>query len=150
VFVETPRKELSWAERNAELSNRILEKARSLNIDAVILAGFLSILQGNIISEYSRKMINLHPSLLPKFGGNGMYGMKVHQSVIDAGEIESGCTVHFVDAGTDTGKIILQRKVPVLPNDNAEDLANRIHHEEHIAIVDAAKILIKSIENFCK
>jgi phosphoribosylglycinamide formyltransferase-1 len=144
VFVETPRKELSWAERNAELSNRILEKAKSLNIDAIILAGFLSILQGEIISEYSGRMINLHPSLLPKFGGNGMYGMKVHQAVIDAGERESGCTVHFVDAGTDTGKIILQRKVQVLPNDSAEDLAERIHKEEHIAIVDAAVILINS------
>jgi phosphoribosylglycinamide formyltransferase-1 len=144
IFVETPKKELSWAERNLELSNRMLEKARSLKIDAIILAGFLSILQGNIVSEYSGKMINLHPSLLPKFGGNGMYGMKVHQAVLDAGEKESGCTVHFVDAGTDTGKIILQRKVPVLPEDSAEDLAKRIHREEHIAIVDAAVVLVNS------
>jgi phosphoribosylglycinamide formyltransferase-1 len=145
VFVEIPRKELSWADRNAELSNRILEKAKSLKIDGIILAGFLSILQGPIVSEYFGKMINLHPSLLPKFGGNGMYGMKVHQAVLDAGEKESGCTVHFVDAGTDTGTIILQRKVPVLATDTPEILAERIHHEEHTAIVDAAVILIKSI-----
>jgi phosphoribosylglycinamide formyltransferase-1 len=143
VFVEKPRKELSWTERNTELSMRILEKAKSLNIDAIILAGFLSILQGEIISAYSGKMINLHPSLLPKFGGNGMYGMKVHQAVLAAGEKESGCTIHFVDAGTDTGKIILQRKVPVLEGDTPEDLAERIHCEEHIAIVEGTKILIK-------
>jgi phosphoribosylglycinamide formyltransferase-1 len=147
VFVETPKKELAWSERNAELSVRIFEQAKSLKIDAIILAGFLSILQEPLISAYFGKMINLHPSLLPKFGGNGMYGMKVHQAVLDAGETESGCTVHFVDSGTDTGTIILQRKVPVLPNDSAEDLANRIHHEEHTAIVDAAVILIKSIVN---
>ncbi len=146
VFVETPKKELSWAERNAELSTRILEKAESLKIDAVILAGFLSILQGKIISEYAGKIINLHPALLPAFGGKGMYGMKVHQAVLAAGETESGCTVHFVDDGTDTGPIILQRKVPVLPGDSPEDLAERIHKEEHAAIVDAAVMLIGRIQ----
>ncbi len=146
VFVETPQKELSRAERNLELSNRILEKAKSLNIDCIILAGFLSILQGPLISAFFGKMINLHPSLLPAFGGNGMYGMKVHQAVLAAGETESGCTVHFVDEGTDTGVIILQRKVPVLPGDSPDDLAKRIHHEEHAAIVDAAVILIGRIQ----
>ncbi len=145
VFVEAPQKKLSWAERNFELSNRILEKAKLLDIDGIILEGFLSILQGPLISAFFGKMINLHPSLLPKFGGNGMYGMKVHQAVLDAGAAESGCTVHFVDDGTDTGPIILQRKVPVLPGDSPEDLAERIHHEEHTAIVDAAVILIKSL-----
>jgi phosphoribosylglycinamide formyltransferase-1 len=148
VFVETPRKDLAWKERNTELSARILERAQSLHNNGIVLAGFLSILQGPIISSYFARMINLHPSLLPKFGGKGMYGMKVHEAVLAAGEKESGCTVHFVDAGTDTGVIILQRKVPVLSTDTPELLAERIHHEEHAAIVRAALILIKSIENF--
>ncbi len=144
-FVETPQRGLPRTERNLELSERVFERAESLKIDGIILAGFLSILQGPLISSFFGKMINLHPSLLPKFGGDGMYGMKVHQAVLDAGETESGCTVHFVDAGTDTGTIILQRKVPVLPGDSPEELAERIHHEEHTAIVDAAVILIKAI-----
>jgi phosphoribosylglycinamide formyltransferase-1 len=70
-----------------------------------------------------------------------MYGEKVHQAVLDAGEKESGCTVHLVDAGTDTGAILLQRRVPVLPGDSAETLAGRIHREEHIAIVEAARLM---------
>jgi phosphoribosylglycinamide formyltransferase-1 len=87
-------------------------------------------------------MINLHPSLLPKFGGKGMYGEKVHRAVLDVRETESGCTVHLVDAGTDTGPILLQRKVPVLPDDTPEALAARIHPEEHIAIVEAVRMMV--------
>jgi len=75
-----------------------------------------------------------------------MYGEHVHQAVLKAGETESGCTVHLVDAGTDTGPILLQRKVPVLSGDNPESLAERIHKEEHIAIVEAVKIMIKRLE----
>ena len=145
VFVEVPQEELSRAERNLELSNRILERAQSMNINGIILAGFLSILQGPLVSAFFGKMINIHPSLLPKFGGNGMYGMKVHQAVLEAGEKESGCTVHFVDNGINTGTIILQRKVPVLSGDSPGDLAERIRHEEYSAIVNASVILIKIV-----
>jgi phosphoribosylglycinamide formyltransferase-1 len=87
-------------------------------------------------------MLNLHPALLPKFGGKGMFGEHVHQAVLDAGERESGCTVHLVDKETDTGPILLQRKVPVLSGDTPQTLAERIHKEEHIAIVEAVKMMV--------
>ncbi|AEF81325.1 phosphoribosylglycinamide formyltransferase [Leadbettera azotonutricia] len=147
VFTEVPNHNLAKDERRLELSNRILKICKACAIDLVIYAGFLSILKGDIIEAYAGRMINLHPALLPKFGGLGMYGERVHQAVIAAGEKESGCTVHLVDAGTDTGPILLQRKVPVLPGDTADSLAERIHHEEHIAIVEAAALMVKRFEN---
>ena len=83
-------------------------------------------------------MINLHPALLPDFGGEGMWGHHVHEAVLASGKNESGCTVHFVNSGCDTGKIILQKKIPVLPGDTPESLAARLAGEEHKAIVEAA------------
>jgi phosphoribosylglycinamide formyltransferase-1 len=141
VLVEEPIKKLPKDRRRKELSNRILRDAIDHNIGVIVLAGFLSILSGKILQRYSGRIINLHPSLLPKFGGEGMYGERVHRAVLDAGEKESGCTVHFVDAGTDTGPILLQRIVRVLKNDTPDSLADRIHREEHIAIVKAARTM---------
>ncbi|MDR0643528.1 MAG: phosphoribosylglycinamide formyltransferase [Treponema sp.] len=137
AFVETPTRSLPKVERRLDLSNRILYRARAMNIDLIVYAGFLSILSGDLISAFAGRMINIHPSLLPKFGGEGMFGNKVHAAVLAAGETESGCTIHFVDAGTDTGPIILQRRIPVMPGDTPETLAERIHEEEHRAIVEA-------------
>ncbi|MDR0758781.1 MAG: phosphoribosylglycinamide formyltransferase, partial [Treponema sp.] len=111
----------------------------------IVLAGFLSILEGGIVDEYAGRIINLHPALLPKYGGAGMYGERVHRAVLAAGEAESGCTVHLVDAGTDTGPVLLQRRVPVLAGDTAETLAERIHGEEHIAIVEAVMLMIQRL-----
>ena len=143
AVVAEPDKTLPANERRQKLSDYILQLAETHHIDLIVLAGFLSILTGEIVQRYSGKMINLHPSLLPKFGGKGMYGEKVHRAVLDAGETESGCTVHLVDAGTDTGPILLQRKVPVLPCDTPHTLAERIHPEEHIAIVEAVKMMVE-------
>jgi phosphoribosylglycinamide formyltransferase-1 len=88
------------------------------------------------------RIINLHPALLPKYGDEGMYGDRVYRAVLAAGEAESGCTVHLVDAGKDTGPTLLKRQVPILAGDTAETLARRIHDEEHIAIVEAAILMI--------
>jgi len=143
---EEPDKQIPREERRRELSNRILRLAENYNIDLIVLAGFLSILKGEIVRRYSGRIINLHPSLLPKFGGDGMYGERVHRAVLDAGEKESGCTVHLVDAGVDTGPVLLQRKVQVLPGDTPDTLAERIHIEEHIAIVEAVKIMVERIK----
>jgi phosphoribosylglycinamide formyltransferase-1 len=129
------------------LSDRLLHDAREMDAGLIILAGFLSILEGEIIGAYGGRIVNLHPSLLPKFGGAGMYGERVHRAVLEAGEKESGCTVHLVDAGTDTGPVLLQRKVPVLPTDTADSLAERIHTEEHIAIVEAAALMAERLNN---
>jgi phosphoribosylglycinamide formyltransferase-1 len=130
-------------ERRQALSDHILLLAETHHIGLIVYAGFLWVLKGKIIEAYADKMINLHPALLPKFGGKGMYGEKVHRAVLDAGETESGCTVHLVDAGTDTGPILLQRTVPVLPGDTPVSLADRIHKEEHIAIVQAVKMMVE-------
>ncbi|MDR1466576.1 MAG: phosphoribosylglycinamide formyltransferase [Treponema sp.] len=141
AFVEAPDRNLPKMERRLDLSNRIFHHARDMDVDLIVYAGFLSILSGDLISAFAGRMINIHPSLLPKFGGEGMFGNRVHAAVLAAGETESGCTVHFVDAGTDTGPVILQRRVPILPDDTPQTLANRIHKEEHIALVEAvAKI----------
>jgi phosphoribosylglycinamide formyltransferase-1 len=134
-------------ERRQALSDCILRLAESHHIDLIVYAGFLWILKGDIIKTYVGRMINLHPALLPKFGGRGMYGEHVHKAVLAAGERESGCTVHLVDAGTDTGPILLQRRVPVLVNDTPETLAERIHKEEHIAIVEAVRMITTRTTN---
>ncbi|MDR1971988.1 MAG: phosphoribosylglycinamide formyltransferase, partial [Treponema sp.] len=101
--VERMNRALPQGERRRELSDRILGIARERRIGLIILAGFLSILEGEIIRAYAGRIINLHPALLPKYGGAGMYGERVHRAVLAAGETESGCTVHLVDGGTDTG-----------------------------------------------
>jgi phosphoribosylglycinamide formyltransferase-1 len=141
VYVEEPDPRLAGNEMRREFSDRIFRVARDHNIGLIVLAGFLSILQGKILKHFAGRIINLHPSLLPKYGGMGMYGNRVHRAVLDAGEKESGCTVHFADSGIDTGPVILQRRVPVLKGDTPDALAERIHDEEHIAIVEAAALV---------
>ena len=110
--------------------------------DYIVLAGYLSILSESFINKWTRKIINIHPSLLPKYGGKGMYGMNVHRAVIEAKETESGCTIHFVDTGVDTGEIILQIKVPVLSDDTPEILQKRVLEKEHILLIEGIKKLL--------
>lgn len=123
-----------------ELSKKIYEVVKN-RADFIVLAGFLSILEGEILKEYKDRIINLHPSLLPKFGGKGMYGDNVHRAVLENREKQTGCTVHFVDEGVDTGRIILQRIVSVDDEDNIDDIKKKVQREEHIAIVEAIKNL---------
>ena len=111
--------------------------------DYIVLAGYLSILSPEFIKKWSRKIINIHPSLLPKFGGKGMYGMNVHRAVIETKETESGCTIHFVDTGVDTGEIILQIKVPVLSDDTPEVLQKRVLEKEHVLLIEGIKKLLE-------
>ena len=100
-------------------------------IDLIILAGFLLKIPKKLIKSFPNKIINIHPALLPKYGGKGMYGDKVHQSVIDAKETESGITIHFVNEDYDEGKIIYQAKCKITPTDTADDLATKIHTLEY-------------------
>ena len=127
------------------ISDAILDLCKEYQIDAIVLAGYLSVLGGKIIDEYSGRIINLHPALLPKFGGVGMWGHNVHEAVLAAGEKESGCTVHLVDSGCDTGKILVQKKVPVLPGDTPDTLYARIAPEEHEAMVEGVCVLARMI-----
>jgi len=108
-----------------------LEEAIPENTDLIVLAGFLSILKPEFCQKWESKIINIHPALLPKFGGKGMWGHHVHNAVIEAGEKESGATVHFVTSGIDEGEMILQGKFDVNENDTAETLAQKVHQIEY-------------------
>lgn len=111
------------------------------NVDLIVLAGFLSILTPEFTEKWKNKIINIHPSLLPKFGGKGMYGAKVHQAVLDAGEKVSGATVHFVTAGVDEGEIILQKEFPIDAGDQVEDLQRKVAQIEKVIMIDAIRKL---------
>jgi phosphoribosylglycinamide formyltransferase-1 len=108
------------------------------NVDLVVMAGWLCLLP--IPTNYLGRVINIHPSLLPDFGGKGMYGKRVHQAVIDQRATVSGCTVHFVDDQFDNGPIILQRSCEVHPDDTAETLAARVFEEEKVAYPQAIRL----------
>ena len=127
------------------LSNEIdsILESSDKKTDYIILAGYLSILSENFIHKWKRKIINIHPSLLPKYGGKGMYGMKVHEAVIANKEKESGCTIHFVDTGIDTGEIIINDKVPVFEDDTPEILQKRLLEKEHVLIIKGIKMLLE-------
>lgn len=123
-----------------KLANEIIDSTlERCKTDYIVLAGYLSILTEKFIKKWDKRVINIHPSLLPKFGGKGMYGIKVHEAVIKAGEKESGCTVHFVTNEIDAGEIITNVKVPVLEDDTPETLQQRVLEQEH-------KLLIKGIK----
>ncbi len=121
----------------AGFSETIAQTLRDHQVDLTLMAGYLSL--WTIPPDFAGKVMNIHPALLPKFGGKGMHGHHVHEAVLAAREIESGCTVHFADNSYDTGPIILQRKVPVFPTDTAEILAARVFVEECIAYPEAVR-----------
>jgi len=122
------------------LSDEILKVLKD-KVNLIVLAGFTSILNKSFIENFKNKIINIHPSLIPNFCGNGMYGIKVHEAAINYGVKVSGCTVHFVDEGTDTGAIILQNTVNVYGEDSAESLQKKILIEEHKALPEAIKLI---------
>jgi phosphoribosylglycinamide formyltransferase-1 len=104
---------------------------RSKNIDFIVLAGFLWKIPSTILSAYSNSIINIHPALLPKYGGKGMYGLNVHASVLSSGDHETGITIHYVDEHYDNGDVIFQEKCDVSPADTPETLAEKVHKLEH-------------------
>lgn len=134
-------KTATMEEKRLALSNAVFELCKKNDIDLIVLAGFLTVLTGPIIKAYENRIINMHPALLPKFGGVGMWGHHVHEAVLASGETESGCTVHLVDSGCDTGEILVQKKVPVLQDDTAETLYKRIAPLEHEAMIEALEML---------
>ncbi len=112
-------------------TNEVIELLKNAQIDLILLAGFLWIIPENLIKAFPNKIVNIHPSLLPKFGGKGMYGLNVHKAVVESKEKESGITIHFVNEEYDKGKIISQHKCVVSENDTAETLADKIQILEH-------------------
>lgn len=127
---------------NEDFNLKLIQEFKKREVDLVVLAGFLKVLSKDFISEYSGRIINIHPSLIPSFCGKNYYGSKVHEEVIKYGVKYTGATVHFVDEGTDTGPIILQEVVKVDPDDTADTLQEKVLYVEH-------KILIQAIKLYC-
>lgn len=119
---------------------------RDAGVDLVVTAGYMKKLGPNTLSEFEGRIVNVHPSLLPKYGGQGMYGDLVHKAVLANGDAESGLTVHLVDSEYDTGPILSQRRVPVLPNDSVETLAGRVIKEEHDLLVQTLIGLVATLK----
>ena len=130
-----------------EFSNALLKQLQSNQIDMIVLAGYLSILDETIIRAYPNRIINIHPSLIPSFCGKGYYGLKVHEAALAYGVKVTGATVHIVNEIPDGGKILLQKAVDILPSDTAEILQQRVMEEaEWILLPQATEMIAKEIE----
>ena len=123
-----------------EYAHRLLHALSEAKADLVCLAGYMRLLPTPVVQAYAGRVMNIHPALLPLFGGKGMYGEHVHRAVLESGVKVSGCTVHFVDEHYDTGPIIVQRCVPVEEEDTWETLAARVLAQEHQAYVQAVQL----------
>lgn len=128
-----------------ERTDAMINALTAEEIDLIILAGYMSILQPRVVRAFRGRIINIHPSLIPKYCGAGFYGKRVHQAVLDGGEGETGVTVHYVDEGVDTGPVILQEKVPVMAGDSVELLADRVLNTEHKLLTEAINLVIKGL-----
>ena len=113
---------------NEEKMNKLLS---ALQIDGIVLAGFMQLIPAFLIKQFPKRIINIHPALLPKFGGKGMYGIHVHRAVLAAGEKQSGITIHYVNERYDEGEVILQKQIPVAADETAETLQQKIQQLEH-------------------
>lgn len=123
--------------KEEDYAERLRETLCVMGVEWVCLAGYLRLLPAEVLHAYPSRILNIHPALLPKFGGKGMYGIHVHEAVLAAGESESGCTVHWVSEQYDEGEAILQLRCPVLPDDTPETLAARVLSLEHQAYPQA-------------
>ena len=122
---------------------QVIYELEEIRADMICLAGFLLKLEPNIIRKFKGRILNIHPALLPKYGGKGMYGHFVHEAVLKSGEKESGCSVHVVDEEFDHGPVLLQRKIAVQPQDTPETLAARVLEQEHLLYPEAVKLFIE-------
>lgn len=129
-----------------DFNKALLDELRSLNPDLIVLAGFLVNISKDIVDAFENKIINIHPSLIPSFCGKGYYGLKVHEAALKRGVKVTGATVHFVDTGIDTGKIIIQKAVNVLPGDDAKTLQRRVMEEAEWIILPKAVEMIANGE----
>jgi len=126
---------------------RASETLRHYDADLVVLAGFLLRIPDDMLEAYPDRIVNIHPSLLPKFGGKGMYGSRVHEAVLASGEQESGITIHYINEHYDEGAIILQAKCPVLEGDTPDTLASRVHQLEYEHYPEVIERLLTGEEN---
>lgn len=127
-----PNYHISTKTHPENTAKAIIDTFRNHDVNTIILAGYMKIVEPEIIDAFDGRVLNIHPALLPKFGGKGMYGMNVHRAVIESGEKKSGATIHLVNAKYDEGRILNQREVDVYENDTSELLAERVLAAEHI------------------
>ncbi len=128
----------------SDFEQAILDLLDSYKVDMIVLAGFLSVLSASFVSHYPNRIINIHPSLIPKHCGDGFYGLHVHESVLASGDTETGATVHFVNEITDGGQIIKQKTVPVMPGDTPEILQKRVMEQAEWILLPEATELVSS------
>lgn len=128
-----------------DYARQLLAQLKAWNTDLIVLAGYLKKIPSEIIKSFPGRIINIHPALLPKFGGKGFYGHHVHKAVIDAGEKKSGCTVHVVTDEFDAGPVLAQIEVPVRPDDSPATLAQRILEQEHILLPKVINQVLKTL-----
>ena len=137
--------------RFPDLNNRskiLKQNLLNADVDLICLAGYMKMIPNNIVAHFKNCILNIHPALLPDFGGKGFYGMKVHEAVIKSNAVESGATVHFVDNQYDHGPIIAQRKIKILNTDNAEILAERVLKVEHELYPEVVKAFCENRINW--
>ena len=123
-------------------TGKVLEQVKSFKPDLIVLAGFLWLVPQNLLHAFPDKIINIHPALLPKYGGKGMHGQHVHKAVIEAGDAQSGITIHRVNEEYDKGEFILQERCPVQPTDTPEELAARVLELEHRHLPEVVERLL--------
>ncbi len=133
-----------------DFNKALIERIDSYHLDLIVLAGFLLVLPPELIAKYRNKIINIHPSLIPAFCGNGFYGLHVHEKALERGVKVTGATVHFVDEGTDTGPIIYQKAVEVMPDDTPETLQKRVMEQAEWKILPAAINAIANDDLSCR
>ena len=132
-------------------TEKLLATLGAYDIHGIVLAGYLTVLAPEMVKAYSNKIINIHPSLLPLFGGKGFYGKRVHEAVLASGAKHTGATAHLVDCGVDTGATLVQCEVPVSPDDTPETLQKKVLKVEHKVLVQAVKTLVEGrIEELVK
>ncbi|MDR1511219.1 MAG: phosphoribosylglycinamide formyltransferase [Endomicrobium sp.] len=123
----------------------IFSELQNMKVDVVCLAGYLRLIGQKIVENYRNKILNIHPALLPKFGGKGMYGYHIHEAVVKSRDMISGATVHLVDENYDTGKIVIQKKIRIFSNYTPQDVAEKVSNIEHKIYPEAIKILVDGL-----
>lgn len=128
-------------------SDDVLNLLKDIKPDLIVLAGFLWIFPNKILKRFPNKVVNIHPALLPKYGGKGMYGMNVHKAIFEQKEVETGISIHYVNEKYDEGKIIFQATTPIEPRDTVEDIAEKIHKLEYEHFPKVIEKLLDASEN---
>jgi len=127
-------------------TDHIVQLLQDMGTDFIVLAGFMWLVPDNLVKAFPNRMVNIHPALLPKYGGKGMYGMHVHKAVVEAEEKETGITIHYVNERYDEGQIIFQTSCEVEPEDTPEDVAEKVHALEYLYYPKVVEDLIKNIQ----